>query len=80
MWELHRCYGDSGYAFITAGDPDNSYLLHKMKGTSGEVGGVATLMPLSGALPDADIWTREDWIAAGAIVVRTTLLKIQEML
>ena len=53
--------------FIAAGDPDNSYLLHKMKGTAGDVGGVESMMPPTGALSDADIQIVEDWIAAGAV-------------
>ncbi len=53
--------------FIAAGDPANSYLLHKMKGTAGDVGGVESIMPPTGALSDADIQIVEDWIAAGAV-------------
>lgn len=52
--------------FISAGDPDNSYLLHKMKGTAGDVGGVSSVMPPTGALSESDIQIVEDWIAAGA--------------
>ena len=52
--------------FITAGDPENSYLLHKLKGTAGSVGGVASVMPPTGALSEADIQAVEDWIVAGA--------------
>jgi mono/diheme cytochrome c family protein/cytochrome c553 len=53
--------------FIAAGDPANSYLLLKMQGTAGDVGGVDSMMPPTGALPEADIKIVEDWIAAGAI-------------
>ena len=37
-----------------------------MKGTAGTVGGVDSMMPPTGALPEADIKIVEDWIAAGA--------------
>ena len=53
--------------FITAGDPSKSYLLHKMKETAGDVGGVPSVMPPTGALSESDIQIVEDWIAAGAI-------------
>ena len=57
----------SSMNYITAGEPENSYLLHKMKGTAGEQGGVASVMPPPGALSEADIKIVEDWIAAGAL-------------
>ncbi|MEZ4449494.1 MAG: hypothetical protein R3B09_08440 [Nannocystaceae bacterium] len=52
--------------YVTAGDPANSYLLHKMKGTHLDVGGAGALMPLGSSMPIAEAQTIEDWIAAGA--------------
>lgn len=47
--------------------PDSSYLLHKIQGTQGTVGGSGGRMPLGGApLSNADIATIRAWIAAGA--------------
>ena len=57
---------------VTPEDPENSYLLHKMKGTAGSAGGTGGVMPLSGQLPEADIHIVEDWIAAGASCEATT--------
>ncbi len=53
---------------IAAGDPDQSYLLHKMRGTHGVVGGMGTEMPPPGleSVPEARIQLIADWIAAGA--------------
>lgn len=54
-------------ARVMPGDPDNSYLLHKLMGTQAEVGGRGQQMP-RGAEP----WTAEQielvrlWIAQGA--------------
>ena len=49
--------------FVTAGEPENSYIIEKMKGTA-EVGGV---MPPTGALSEQEIADVEEWIKAGAI-------------
>ncbi len=47
--------------------PDSSYLVHKIQGTQGSVGGSGGRMPLGGApLTDEDIATIRAWIAAGA--------------
>jgi mono/diheme cytochrome c family protein len=52
---------------VEPGDTDNSYLVHKIEGTAGDVGGVDTRMPLGGPiLSDEDIGTILEWIAAGA--------------
>ena len=56
----------SSMNYITAGDPDNSYLLHRMKNTGDTVGGNASPMPPTGVLDDASIQLVEDWIADGA--------------
>ncbi|MCA9738597.1 MAG: hypothetical protein KC645_13300 [Gemmatimonadetes bacterium] len=46
--------------------PDSSYLLLKLRGMAGAVGGVGTQMPLGGALTAAQIDSVRFWIAAGA--------------
>jgi hypothetical protein len=51
---------------VEPSDPDNSYLLHKLKGTQGEVGGAGVQMPTGSALESGEIKQIEDWIAAGA--------------
>ncbi len=48
-------------------DPDNSYLLHKLRGTQASVGGSGQRMPRGGPfLSAATINTIEDWVLAGA--------------
>ena len=52
---------------IEPSDPDQSYLVNKIQGTQGDVGGSGQRMPLGGdPLSDADINTIRAWIAAGA--------------
>ena len=52
---------------IDPGDPGNSYLMPKLKGTAATVGGIATRMPLNGPpLPADDLADIESWIQAGA--------------
>ncbi|MCA9658110.1 MAG: hypothetical protein KC486_07185 [Myxococcales bacterium] len=51
---------------VEPNDPDNSYLLHKLKGTQGEVGGAGVQMPTGSALESGEIKLIEGWIAAGA--------------
>lgn len=47
--------------------PDSSYLVHKIQGTQGSVGGSGVRMPLGGpALTPEQIATIRSWIAAGA--------------
>jgi hypothetical protein len=47
--------------------PDSSYLVHKIQGTQGTVGGSGGRMPLGQpSLSDSDIATIRAWIAAGA--------------
>lgn len=54
-------------ARVMPGDPDNSYLVHKLQGTQSEVGGRGQQMPRG-----QDPWTAEQielvrtWIAEGA--------------
>jgi hypothetical protein len=48
--------------------PDSSYLVHKIQGTQGSVGGSGGQMPLGGpVLTDDQIATIRAWIAAGAL-------------
>lgn len=52
---------------VCPGQPDSSYLVHKIQGTQATVGGSGDRMPLGGApLSDAQIKTIRDWITAGA--------------
>ena len=52
---------------VEPGDPDNSYLIHKLEGTAGAVGGVDTQMPLGrNPLDQSDIDIIRAWIADGA--------------
>lgn len=48
---------------VEVGDPDNSYLIHKLEGTQTQGG----LMPPGGALPQTSIDTIRAWITNGAI-------------
>lgn len=48
--------------------PDSSYLVHKIQGTQGSVGGSGGRMPLGGApLSNEEIATIRAWITAGAL-------------
>ncbi len=51
---------------VTAFNPDSSYVVLKLEGNAGLVGGVGTRMPLGGSLTQAQIDTIRAWIAAGA--------------
>ncbi len=51
---------------VVPGSPASSYLLLKVLGTHGEVGGKGVRMPMTGDLTSADIQSLRDWIAAGA--------------
>ncbi len=51
---------------IEPNDPDNSYLLHKLKDTHVGVGGAGGVMPIGAPLEAAEIQLFEDWITAGA--------------
>ncbi len=53
---------------IEPGNPDQSYLVHKIEGTQSQVGGGGGRMPLGGsALSATEIATIRSWIAAGAL-------------
>ena len=53
-------------AWITPGDPANSYLLHKVSGTHFSVGGGGNVMPPGGGFSSSDIADIEQWIIQGA--------------
>jgi hypothetical protein len=56
----------AGMDRIEPGDPDESYLVHKIQGTQADVGGGGGRMPLGGQLSAAEIETIRSWIATGA--------------
>ncbi len=57
----------AGMLRVRPGQPDQSYLVHKIQGTQASVGGTGNRMPLVGTpLTQAQIDTIRDWIAAGA--------------
>lgn len=56
-----------GLARIEPGDPDASYLWHKIHDTHVEVGGSGTEMPPGQVLADADMDLIEHWIRGGAL-------------
>ncbi len=57
----------TGMMRVRPGQPDQSYLVHKIQGTQASVGGAGNRMPLVGTpLTQAQIDTIRDWIAAGA--------------
>ena|SRR5438552_2721841 len=51
---------------VVPGSPATSYLMLKVLGTHGEVGGKGVRMPMGGDLSPADVQALRDWIAAGA--------------
>ncbi len=54
-------------ARVCPGNPDESYLVHKVQGTQGTVGGSGARMPLGGQpLSQPQINTIRAWISAGA--------------
>lgn len=58
--------GAPGIAVVEPGDPEASYLVHKLRGTGSQVGGTDALMPPDGQLDEAEILAIEAWIADGA--------------
>jgi len=55
-------------ARIRPGQPDSSYLVHKISGTQASVGGVGGRMPLGGApLSATEIQTIRQWVENGAL-------------
>ena len=53
-------------SYVTPGDPDNSYLWHKLAGTQASVGGSGVRMPSASGLPQGDLDAIEAWILGGA--------------
>jgi hypothetical protein len=52
---------------VAPGDPEASYLIHKIQGTHLDVGGQGVRMPMhQGPLPSAIISQFRAWVAAGA--------------
>jgi hypothetical protein len=57
----------SGISLVEPFSPESSYLVLKLRGDAGAVGGIATTMPIGeGALDPSDIAAIEAWIANGA--------------
>jgi hypothetical protein len=57
----------SGVMLVKPLDPAASYLLLKLRGEAGSVGGLATVMPIGdAALDPSDLAAVEAWIANGA--------------
>ncbi len=52
--------------YVTPGDVEGSYLVHKIRNTQASVGGGGGIMPQGGMLTDDEIATIEDWIEDGA--------------
>lgn len=54
---------------VVPGDPDMSYLMHKIQGTQADVGGGTASMPQPPAMPlaDADVQKISAWIEQGAM-------------
>jgi hypothetical protein len=58
---------ESSLLRVRPSEPDSSYLVHKIQGTQGSVGGSGGRMPLGGAaLTQAQIDVIRQWIADGA--------------
>lgn len=59
--------GAPATVLIEAGDPDSSYLVAKLRGTQGELGGGGSPMPFGqDPLPPDDLATIVDWVSDGA--------------
>lgn len=57
-----------GLDYVVPGDPDNSYLLHKINGTQTSVGGSGARMPTAGCcLSDEEVGMISTWIYNGAL-------------
>jgi len=58
----------SDLALVAAGDPEGSYLLHKLRNTQADVGGSGGIMPLGlGGLPEREIEAITTWILECAL-------------
>ena len=56
----------AGMAYVTPGDPDASYLWHKLVGDQADVGGGGARMPIGIPLAAQEMAIVEEWILAGA--------------
>ncbi len=56
----------SGMRRVVPGDPDASYLMHKLDGTQTSVGGFGGKMPKGGSLSAGDLEIVRTWITEGA--------------
>lgn len=63
---VHVPSGQSDLNLVEPGDPEKSYLLHKLRGTQRQVGGSGGRMPEGGSLSQAKIRLIERWILQGA--------------
>ncbi len=59
--------GQSSLVLVKPGDPDGSYLFHKIAGTHLTVGGSGGQMPAGGTLSPVEMDTIEAWILGGAL-------------
>ena len=64
--ELLRRSRQANMQLVTPGDPEQSYLVHKLRGTHLEVGGSGGQMPRFGELPLDQLSRIEAWILDGA--------------
>ncbi len=63
-----QAIGAPGLNVVEPGNPDASYLVHKLRNTAGQVGGSPEgLMPPDGELDEAEKAAIEAWIANGAL-------------
>lgn len=53
---------EADMAYVTPGDPSQSYLFRKLEGTQIEAGGSGARMPLGGVLADTDLEIFRKWI------------------
>ena len=59
--------GQSPLDRVVPGDPDASYIIHKLQGTQGTVGGGGSQMPLNGAaFTDGTLDIIRAWVQTGA--------------
>jgi hypothetical protein len=56
----------SSLRLVEPSAPDRSYLVYKLRGSAGSVGGIGTVMPTDGALSPSDLAAVEAWISNGA--------------
>jgi hypothetical protein len=52
---------------IEPGNPNLSYLIRKLEGTHGQVGGSGSRMPIGNPLPTSTMNTLRQWVSEGAL-------------